>query len=312
MSRPLSIVFMGTPRCAAASLERLLEGPDPVVGVVTRPDRPVGRGQKTVPSPVRGTAEAHRKPVLTPEKIRTEGFLDTLKSWAPDLIVVVAYGRILPRSVLDLPAQGCVNVHYSLLPRYRGAAPITWTLANGEERGGVTTMRLVEKMDAGPILLQEEVPIAPDETSSSLETKLTPIGAELLMETIRRLKDGTLKENPQREEEATYAPMLKKEDGQIDWAKPARAIERRIRAFSPWPSTYTHWQGLLLKVHRAAVVDGETQAPPGEVVRADKHGLWVGTGDGLLDLQEVQMENRKRLPSAEFVRGTRIEKGARF
>ena len=173
-------------------------------------------------------------------------------------------------------------------------------------------MKLVEKMDAGPILLQEGMPLAPDETSSSLETKLTPVGADLLMETIRRLKDGTLRETPQREEGATYAPMLKKEDGLIDWAMPARVIERRIRAFSPWPSAYTRWQGQLLKVHRADVVDGEIQAPPGQVVRADKHGLWVGTGDGLLDLQELQMENRKRLPSAELVRGMKIEKGARF
>ena len=171
---------MGTPAAAAVSLERLLEGPDPVVGVVTQPDRPVGRGQKTVPAPVRKIAESHHKPVLTPDRIRDPDFLEALKHWAPRLIVVVAYGRILPRSILDLPPAGCVNVHYSLLPKYRGAAPVPWALLNGEERSGVTTMKLVEKMDAGPILMQEEVTIALDETASSLESELNSVGARLL------------------------------------------------------------------------------------------------------------------------------------
>jgi methionyl-tRNA formyltransferase len=312
MSRPWTVVYMGTPRCAADTLERLMEGPDPVVGVVTRPDRPAGRGQKTIPSSVRLVAEAHKIPVITPEKIRSDEFLGHLSAWAPDLIVVVAFGRILPRSVLDMAPQGCINVHYSLLPRYRGAAPMTWALVNGDETSGVTTMRLVEQMDAGPILLQEDVPIAPEETSASLEAKLSPIGAKLLLQTIRGLKEGSIKDIPQREEEATYAAMLKKEDGEIDWTQPARVIERLVRAFSPWPSAYTHWRKQLLKVYRASVMNEKSQVPPGEVVRADDQGLWVNTGDRVLNLQEVQLENRKRLPSSEFVRGARIEKGARF
>lgn len=312
MSQLWPIVFMGTPASAAVSLELLLEGPDPVVGVVTRADRPVGRGQRVIPSPVRKVAESHHKPILAPDRIRDPAFLETLKNWAPQLIVVVAYGRILPRPILDLPPQGCINVHYSLLPRYRGAAPVQWTLLNGEERSGVTTMRLVEKMDAGPILMQEEVSVAPDETTASLEAKLDPVGARLLSETIRRLKEGSIIATPQREEEATDAPLLKKGDGQIDWTQSARAIERRVRAFHPWPSAYSYWRGRLVKVWCAAVISAEGAATAGEVVRADRGGLWIATGQGVLSLEEVQLENRKRLPAAEFLKGARIEKGERL
>jgi methionyl-tRNA formyltransferase len=303
---------MGTPEAAAISLECLLKGPDPVVGVVTQPDRPAGRGQKRTPSPVQRVAESHHIPVLAPEKIRDHAFLNTLKGWAPELIVVVAYGRILPPSVLELPPQGCLNVHYSLLPKYRGAAPIAWAILGGEEKSGVTTMRLVEKMDAGPVLLQEEVPLAPDETAASLEAKLIPIGARLLVETIHRLKDGSITPKPQREEEVTYAPILKKEDGKIDWSQPAKAIERRVRALYPWPSAYTYLKGKLLKIYRAAVITVEERGVSGEIVRADRQGLWISTGHGALSLEEVQLENRKRLPAAEFLKGARIEKGDRL
>ena len=303
---------MGTPRSAAVTLERLLQGPDPVVGVVTRPDRPAGRGQKTIASPVSAVSLAYNKPVLAPQRVKDAAFLSALTAWAPDVIVVVAFGRILPRAVLDLPAHGCINVHYSLLPKYRGAAPMTWALANGETKTGVTTMKLVEEMDAGPVLLREEVAIGPGETAATLEEKLTPLGARLLLETLKRLKEGTVRETPQRDNEATFAPMLKKEDGRIDWTRPATVIERLVRAFSPWPSAYTHWQGRLLKVHRAEITTAGEPAAPGEVVRADSTGLWVGTGAGVLNLVEVQMENKKRLPGPEFVRGARIEKGAWF
>ena len=303
---------MGTPDPAAVSLELLLRGPDPVVGVVTQPDRPAGRGQQQVPSPVRRVADSRQIPVLTPEKIRDQNFFSALKSWAPELIVVVAYGRILPRSVVELAPQGCLNVHYSLLPKYRGAAPVAWTILNGEARIGVTTMKLVEKMDAGPILLQEEIPVAPNETRASLEDKLIPLGARLLLETIRRLKEGSLTPKLQREAEATYAPMLKKEDGQIDWHQPAKAIERRVRAFYPWPSAYTYWKGKLLKVHCAAVMPTEDKSPPGQVIRADSGGLWIATGQGVLSLEEVQLENKKRLAVAEFLKGARVAKGERL
>lgn len=312
MSKPWRIVFMGTPMSAAISLEQLLRGPDPVVGVVTQPDRPAGRGQKQALSPVRRVAENHRIPVLAPEKIRDPAFFEALKSWAPDLVAVVAYGRILPRPILELPPQGCLNVHYSLLPKYRGAAPIAWTLLNGEKKSGITTMKLVEKMDAGPILLQREVPLSRDETTASLEAKLIPIGAELLLETIRRLQEGSLIPRPQPEEEATYAPMLKKEDGQVDWSQPAETIERRVRALYPWPSAFTHWQGRLLKIYRSAVIGAKGEGAPGEVVRADAGGLWVATGTGWLSLEEIQLENRKRLRAAEFLKGARMKTGDRL
>jgi len=303
---------MGTPEAAAVSLEHLLKEPHPVVGVVTQPDRPAGRGQKRASSPVRRIAEKHHLPLLAPEKIRGPEFLNTLKSWEPQLIVVVAYGRILPRSVLELPPQGCINVHFSLLPKYRGAAPVAWAVLNGEEKSGVTTMRLVEQMDAGPILLQEEVALDPNETAASLESKLIPVGARLLLETIRRLQTGPVTPRPQIEEEATYAPILKKEDGQINWTHPAGLIERQVRGFYPWPSAYTYLRERTLKIYRASVISAERQGHPGEVVKADSEGLWIATGQGILSLEEIQMENRKRLAATEFLKGARIEKGERL
>lgn len=303
---------MGTPQIAAATLERLLEGPDRVVGVVTRPDRPAGRGQKSSPSPVRRVAEARGVPVLAAEKIRTPEFLETLRSWQPQIIVVVAYGRILPQSILELAPHGCLNVHYSLLPKCRGAAPAAWTIINGESEGGVTTMQLVEKMDAGKIYLQEAMPLAADETSGSLQTKLTPIGARLLLETLQGLKDGTLVAREQNESQATLAPLLKKEDGLIDWSQPAVVIERRVRGLNPWPGSYTYLNGKMLKVHRAKIISYDAAGNPGEVIQADSCGFWITAGAGVVGLEEVQLENKKKLSRAEFVRGARIKAGDRL
>ena len=250
--------------------------------------------------------------MVAPEKIKDPGILEKLRHWSPHIIVVVAYGKILPATILDLAPQGCVNVHYSLLPKYRGAAPAAWTILNGEERGGVTTMRLVEKMDAGPIFLQEEVPLAPDETTASLQAKLTPVGARLLLETIHRLKDGSLVPQPQDEAGVTFASMIKKEDGLIDWNQAAAVLERRVRGFHPWPSAYTYWQGKLLKVLRATVVNTDIRGNGGEIIRADGGGFWVATGTGALSLEIVQLENKKRLAGIEFIRGARIEEGDRL
>jgi methionyl-tRNA formyltransferase len=312
MSKSWPIVFMGTPQIAADTLESLLGQFDSVVGVVTQPDRPAGRGQKPARSPVRMLAEARGIPVIAPEKIRTPEFLETLRSWEPEIIVVVAYGRILPRTILELAPHGCVNVHYSLLPKYRGAAPAAWTIINGEREGGVTTMQLVEKMDAGPIYLQEAVPLATDETTGSLQAKLTPIGARLLVETLRGLREQTLAAREQDESLATPAPMLKKEDGVIDWTKSAVEIERRVRGLYPWPGSYTQAGGKILKVHRAAALPGALTGEPGEVIRADAKGFWVATGSGVISLEEVQLENKKRLPAAEFIKGARIRSGDRL
>ena len=303
---------MGTPQIAAATLERVLDGPDPVVGVITQPDRPSGRGQKNTPSPVRKVAEACGIPVVAAEKIRTPEFLETLRGWRPEIIVVVAYGRILPKTILELAPRGCVNVHYSLLPKYRGAAPAAWTIINGESEGGVTTMQLVEKMDAGNIYLQEAVPLAADETTGSLQAKLTPLGVRLLLETLQRLKDGTLVAREQDESQATLAPILKKEDGLIDWTQPAVAIERRVRGLNPWPGSYTYLNGKMLKVHRAEIALDGTTRNPGEVVRADSGGFWVATGSGVIDLEEVQLENKKKLSGVEFIRGARVKAGDRL
>jgi methionyl-tRNA formyltransferase len=312
MSTPWPIVFMGTPQIAAVTLEQLIQGLDPVVGVVTQPDRPVGRGQRSLPSAVRRVAESRGIPVVAPAKIRDPEFLKTLTGWNPMVIVVVAYGRILPKAILDLAPYGCINVHYSLLPKYRGAAPVVWTIINGETTAGVTTMKLVEKMDAGPIYLQEASPVAPDETTGSLAAKLTPIGARLLVETLHRLQTGSLSAREQDDSAATLAPMLKKEEGLIDWGQPAMMIERRVRGFDPWPGAYSHIGGKLLKVHRAKVVTAETKGTPGEVMRADSGGFWVATSSGVLALEEVQMENRKILSGIEFLRGARIKPGDRF
>jgi methionyl-tRNA formyltransferase len=312
MSTSWPIVFMGTPQVAADTLDQLLEQSHSVVGVVTQPDRPSGRGQKNTPSPVRKLAERRGVPVLAAEKIRTPEFAETLRDWRPEIIVVVAYGRILPKAILELAPQGCLNVHYSLLPKYRGAAPAAWTIINGEREGGVTTMRLVEKMDAGAIYLQQAVALAADETTGSLQAKLTPIGARLLIETLRGLKEGTLVAREQDERLATPAPMLRKEDGLIDWNKPAIEIERRVRGLDPWPGSHTHASGKMLKVHRAKLLSGESKGEPGEVTRADAAGFWIASASGQIALEEVQLENKKRLPGREFIKGARIKAGDRL
>jgi methionyl-tRNA formyltransferase len=312
MATPWRIVFMGTPQIAASTLKALLAGSDPVVGAVTQPDRPAGRGQHPITSPVRNVAEAHGVPVLAAEKIRTPEFLAGLTEWRPDVIVVVAYGRILPKPIVELAPHGCVNVHYSLLPKYRGAAPAAWTIINGEREGGVTTMRLVEKMDAGAIYLQEPVALEPDETTGSLQAKLAPIGTRLLLDTLRRLKDGTLIAREQDDSAATFAPMLKKEDGLIEWTKSAAEIDRRVRGLDPWPGSFTHIDKKLLKVHRTKLVASAKTGAPGEIVRADSGGLWIVTARGVIELLEVQLENKKRLPGAEFIKGARIKVGDRF
>ena len=312
MTAAWRIIFMGTPQIAAATLEQLLSGPDIVVGVVTQPDSPAGRGQKTSASPVRKLAALRNIPVLAAEKIRTPEFLDSLRSWQPDVIVVVAYGRILPKPILELAPQGCINVHYSLLPKYRGAAPVAWTIINGEADAGVSTMKLVEKMDAGAVFLQEAVRLSGTETTGSLQTQLTPIGARLLLETLHRLKDGSLSAREQDESLATLAPMLKKSDGRIDWQRSAPEIERRIRGFDPWPGSFTHWAGKMLKIYRAGIIDTERHGAPGEIIRADGAGFWVQTSAGVLSLDEVQQENKKRLPGVDFITGARIKPGDRL
>ncbi len=329
----MRIIFMGTPASAAASLEALLQSSDEVVAVVTQPDRPSGRGQITSPSPVRQIADQQKIPVLTPFRMKDPNLLEQLQGWQPDLIVVVAYGRILPGTILNLAPLGCVNVHYSLLPKYRGAAPMQWAIFQGEAITGVTTMQLVEEMDAGPILLAEEVSIKPGETVTSLEARLVPVGARLLMETVSGLAQGRLTPRLQDAGAATFAPMLRKEDGLIDWTRSVREIERGIRAFTPWPSAFTYWEGKRIKIHGARLVDEEvvqvldpetmmlarpSASPihqtktPGTVVEVGPDGIQVAGGEGVLLLTEVQAEGRKRMPAEAFVRGSGLREGVQF
>jgi len=298
----LRIVFFGTPEFAVPSLRALLAGRDPVIGVVCQPDKPAGRGQRLAVPPVKQAALRARLPVFQPEKLRAPETLDTLASWAPELIVVAAYGKILPKHVLDLPRLGCINVHASLLPKYRGAAPIQWAILGGEERTGVTIMCMNERMDAGDILLRQETAIARQETYGELQARLAEMGALALMDAISRLHAGTLMRQPQREDEVTLAPMIKKEDGRIDWMQPAVHIACRVRAFNPWPSAFTTLRGKQLKIHRAHAEAAESGAAPGTILRIGE-GVAVATGGGTLVLDEVQLEGRKRLPAAEFARG---------
>lgn len=311
-SKPLRLVFMGTPEFAVPSLQALLDGQDAVVGVVTQPDQPSGRGMVLHAPPVKKLAEAYQVPVVQPSKLRTPEALAPLRAWQPDLIVVAAYGKMLPNTLLTLPPLGCINVHASLLPKYRGAAPIQWAIAKGEVETGVTIMCISERMDTGDILLQKAIPIEADDTGGSLHDKLSTLGAAALREALRLLKQGQLLARPQNEAEATYAPIIKKEDGRIDWRLDAIAIERRIRAFNPWPSAYTMFGGKLLKIFRARP---EMRPPrmymtPGAVTEVSPVHLLISTGAGQLSLLEVQLEGKRRMPIEEFLRGHPVQQGA--
>ena len=310
MTDSFRIVFFGTPEFAVPSLRVLIAGADPVVGVVCQPDRPAGRVPQVITPRVMVAALVAGIPVLQPLKIRTAEFLDQLRAWAPDLIVVAAYGRILPRTILDLPRLGCINVHSSLLPKYRGAAPIQWAILRGEVRTGVTIMRLAEELDAGDMLLQREIDIGANETYGELQTRLAALGAETLRDAMVRLHAGTLAATSQAHDQATFAPPLEKEQGRVDWSKSAIDIGRQVRAFNPWPAAFTHLDGKLLKIHRAHVADAtDAGHSPGTVLSAAAE-IRVATGDGVLVLDELQLEGRKRLPAAEFSRGGTPRPGA--
>ena len=272
----MRLVFMGTPDFASATLEALLRSDDSVVGVVTQPDRPKGRGQMLTPSPVKLLARQEQIPLLQPLKMKDPEFLQALTGWKPDLIVVAAYGRILPPAILSLPPLGCVNVHGSLLPKYRGAGPIQWALINGETETGITTMLMDEGMDTGAMLLQEAIPITSDDTVGTLSPRLAELGGRLLVETIARLKAGTLVPKPQDSSRATLAPLLKKEDGAIDWALPAAVLANRVRGLSPWPGAYTTVAGGdRWIVSRALALPVPVTKPPGVVVAITHEALHV-------------------------------------
>lgn len=307
---PLRIIFMGTPDFGLPSLQALVDGPDDVVAVVTQPDRRKGRGKKLTPPPVKLLAEALDIPVLQPTKIRTEEFRNGLLSYQPDLIVVTAYGRILPPSLLDLTPMGCINVHGSLLPLHRGAAPIQWSVIKGDKEVGVTIMRMDEGMDTGDVLLQASITSAPEETAGTLFDKMAQLGSKTLLRAIKGLKDGTIAAAQQDHDQATEAPMLKKSDGLIDWSKNGEDLECLIRGLDPWPSAFCIYKGKRLRLFRPEVVYKESDAQPGILLQADKRGMLVACGENSLLIKEVQPEGKKRMTVEAFLCGCSLERGA--
>jgi methionyl-tRNA formyltransferase len=334
---PQRIIFMGTAELSCASLERLAGDEHfSVVAVVTQPDKPKGRELRLTRSPVKILAEELRLPVLQPPRARDEKFITELRGLKPDLMVVVAYGQILPQSILDLPPHGCLNLHTSLLPKYRGAAPIQWAIANGESETGVTIMKMDAGLDTGPILSTRRTPILPADDSQILHDRLAQLGAELLAQTIPDYVAGKISPQPQPAEGLTYAAKIKKEDGRIDWNSPALQIWNRIRAFTPWPGAFTFLPGetesklvggttnperklptgiparppLMLKIWRAGIV--ETPGPVRTILSADKTGIVVGCGENALRILELQREGGRRLPVEQFLAGIPLEAGLRL
>lgn len=309
---PWRIIFFGTPRFAIPSLTSLLRGPDDVVAVVTQPDRERGRGRKVIPSPVKEVCLQHRPTLLQPEKTKDEVFQEKIKNLRPQLFVVVAYGQILPKSLLQIPEYGAVNVHASLLPKYRGAAPIPWAILKGEKVTGVTTMMMDEGMDTGDILLQTEIPIGEEETSETLHDRLALLGARLLLETVSGMKAGSVHPIPQDPLKATYAPPLKKEDGRIDWSKEAKEINRQIRALNPWPGAFSEWNGQLLKIYRGELREKSSTGKTGVVAWVGSDFIEVETGKGFFLIQEVQLEGKRRMSVREFLAGHPLPVGTIF
>jgi methionyl-tRNA formyltransferase len=305
----LRIIFMGTPRFALPSLQILIDRSEQIAAVVTQPDRPAGRGQHIALPPVKELALKHHLPVLQPVKVRDAQFIAQIKELSPNLIVVVAFGQILPRALLDIPAFGCVNVHASLLPFYRGAAPISWVLINGETETGVTIMLLDEGMDTGDMLMQEKLPLMPTDTVVTLHDRLAQSGARLLGKALDELGSTGWTRIPQDHVRATYAPLLKKEDGLIQWQKRAREIHNQIRGMNPWPGCFTYFNGKLLKVFAIEVGEQHAKETPGSIIEISESGITVATGTGALILKEIQLEGKKRMPAEEFIKGKTIKPG---
>jgi methionyl-tRNA formyltransferase len=308
------VVFLGSGSFAVPCLEALLDAGHEVAALVTQPDREKGRGQAVAPPPTKPVAERRGIPVLQPRRVREPEAQEALGRLAPELQVVVAFGQILPRSVIDMAPRGTVNVHASLLPKLRGAAPIQWAIANGETETGVTTMLIDEGLDTGPTLLSRATPIGPEETAAELEPRLAQLGAELLLETVRGLEDGSVTPRPQDHSRATLAPLLKKEDGRIDWSAPAARVASRARGFHPWPGAFTLHAGRLVKALRVREAPGaDAGADPGTVTAVGRDGVTVACGGrSAVRLVEVQPESRRAMPAAAWALGARLRPGARL
>ncbi|HEV3217816.1 MAG TPA: methionyl-tRNA formyltransferase [Vicinamibacterales bacterium] len=309
---PLRIVFFGTPEFAVPTLNALLASQHAVVGVVTQPDRPSGRGQRLHPSPVKEVAEAHNLALLQPERLRNERFLNTLRDLNADIGVVAAYGRILTDTILQTPRLGLINLHASLLPKYRGAAPIHRAVMAGDPETGVTIMRVVQALDAGPMLSSVARPIGPEETSVDVELDLARLGAQALVNALDALSTGTATETPQDESAATYAHKLQKDDGIIRWSDPAQAIHNRIRGLHPWPHAYSELEGVRCLLLESRVDARTSMHEPGTIIEAAGDNLRVQTGDGVLTIVRLQLEGRRAVSTREFLAGHHPGPGARF
>lgn len=307
----MKVIFMGTPEFSVGTLEALIEAGHEVALVVTQPDKPKGRGGKMQYTPVKEAALKHGIPVFQPKKVREPECVEELKQYNADIIVVIAFGQILPKEILEMTPFGCVNVHASLLPKYRGAAPIQWAVIDGEEVSGVTTMQMDEGLDTGDMLLKTEIRLDETETGGSLHDKLAAAGAELCVRTLKGLEEKTVVPEAQGESPTAYARMLDKKLGNIDWSRDAGSIERLIRGLNPWPSAYTNWDGKVMKIWEAKAEkrEAETGGVPGTVISVEKDGFCVETGDGVLKVLALQIPGKKRMDADAFLRGYEIAEG---
>ena len=305
----MRVVFMGTPDFSVGTLEEIIAAGHEVIGVVTQPDKPRGRSGKMQAPPVKEVALKHNINVCQPVRVKDAEFVSELQKMQPDIIVVVAFGQIISQEILDLPKHGCINVHASLLPKYRGAAPIQWAIIDGERETGVTIMQMDAGLDTGDMISKTTIEITTDETGGSLFDKLSIVGAKLLVETLETIEQGTIKREPQPEASPTpYAKMIKKQMGKIDWNEEAVVIERLIRGLNPWPSAYTSICGKSLKLWAAIVCDEDTDNKAGVIAKVDERAIWVQTGKGLLGITELQLEGKKRMAVADFLRGFPLAK----
>ena len=309
----MRVIFMGTPDFATGTLEEIVLAGHEVVGVVTQPDKPKGRGKTLMPTPVKEVAMKYNLPVYQPKKVREPEFVEVLRGLKPDVMVVAAFGQIISKEILEMPKYGCINVHASLLPAYRGAAPIQWAVINGDKESGVTIMQMDEGIDTGDMIEKVVVPIAEDETGGSLFDKLSQAGAKLCVKVLQDLEDGKEVREKQPEESTTpYARMIDKKMGSIDWEKPAKEIEQLIRGLNPWPSAYTRLQGKTLKIWKAEVLLEHSQEAPGQITEVTKDSIVVQTGQGRLKILELQLEGKKRMDAASFLRGYALKEGESF
>lgn len=303
----MKVIFMGTPDFSVGTLEELIRAGHEVVLAVTQPDKPKGRGKEMQFTPVKEIALQHGIPVFQPRKIRDAESIEELRKYPADVMVVVAFGQIVPKEILEMTPYGCINVHASLLPKYRGAAPIQWSIIDGESVTGVTTMQMDEGLDTGDMLLKTEVPISPKETGGSLHDKLAEAGAKLCVETLKALEEKTVVAEKQGETTTAYARMLDKKLGNIDWNNGAEEIERLIRGLNPWPSAYTMWEDKVMKIWEAEVVEGREESEPGTIVKVEKDGFFVQTGKGFLKITQLQIPGKKRMDAGAFLRGYSIK-----